>query len=115
MFFELPCGSFKAKIENPKLVKVTVDGDSMTIPEIIDQLRKIVPYEKFNWEVYHYKDNVFRVNLPSKKEFHRLKNFGTYICTEGKLVYLLTFAHLWRSLYVCGQRFGLGSQDCLLI
>jgi hypothetical protein len=69
MFFELPCGDFKAKLENLKLAKVIVDGGAMTIPEIIDQLRKIVPYEKFNWEVYHYKDNVFRVKLPSKQEF----------------------------------------------
>jgi hypothetical protein len=32
MFFELSCGTFKAKAENPKLAKVTVDGDAMTIP-----------------------------------------------------------------------------------
>ncbi|KAM0844987.1 hypothetical protein ACQ4PT_056692 [Festuca glaucescens] len=37
MFFELPCGAFKAKVENPKLAKVIVDGDAMTIPEIIEQ------------------------------------------------------------------------------
>jgi hypothetical protein len=79
MFFELPCGAFKAKVENLKLV---VDGDAMTIPKIIEQLKRIVPYEKFNWEVYHYKDNVFRVKLPSKQEVQRLKNFGTYICTD---------------------------------
>jgi hypothetical protein len=48
MFFELPCGAFKAKAENPKLAKVTVDGDTMTIPELIEQLKKIVPSEKFN-------------------------------------------------------------------
>ncbi|KAM0871316.1 hypothetical protein ACQ4PT_039450 [Festuca glaucescens] len=76
MFFELPCGAFKAKAENPKLAKVTVDGDAMTIPEIIEQLKKIVPSEKFNWEVFHFRDNVFRVKLPSKQEVQRLKNFG---------------------------------------
>jgi hypothetical protein len=27
MFFELTCGAFKAKAENPKLAKVIVDGD----------------------------------------------------------------------------------------
>ncbi|KAM0842688.1 hypothetical protein ACQ4PT_058202 [Festuca glaucescens] len=48
MFFEMPCGAFKAKAENPKLAKVTVDGDVLTIPEIIEQLKKIVPSEKFN-------------------------------------------------------------------
>ncbi|KAM0837530.1 hypothetical protein ACQ4PT_061582 [Festuca glaucescens] len=95
MFFELPCGAFKAKAENPKLAKVTVDGDAMTIPEIIEQLKKIVPSEKFNWEVFHFRDNVFRVKLPSKQEVQRLKNFGTYICTDRESC--LTF-DLWSSL-----------------
>ncbi|KAM0920367.1 hypothetical protein ACQ4PT_007556 [Festuca glaucescens] len=95
MFFELPCGAFKAKVENPKLAKVTVDGDAMTIPEIIEPLRRIVPYEKFNWEVFHFKDNVFRVKLPSKQEVRRLKNFGTYICPDRESC--LTF-DLWSSL-----------------
>ncbi|KAK1618468.1 hypothetical protein QYE76_023985 [Lolium multiflorum] len=82
MFFELACGVFKAKAENPKLAKVTVEGDTLTIPEIIEQLKKIVPSEKFNWEVFHFKDNIYRVKLPSKLEVQRLKNFGTYICTN---------------------------------
>jgi hypothetical protein len=43
MFFELACGVFKPKAENPKLAKVTVEGDILTIPEIIEQLKKIVP------------------------------------------------------------------------
>jgi hypothetical protein len=54
----------------------------LTIPEIIEQLKKIVPSEKFNWEVFHFKDNIYRVKLPSKLEVQRLKNFGTYICTD---------------------------------
>jgi hypothetical protein len=82
MFFELACGVFKAKAENPKLAKVTVEGVTLTIPEIIEQLKKIVPSEKFNWEVFHLKDNIYRVKLPSKLEVQRLKNFGTYICTD---------------------------------
>jgi hypothetical protein len=48
MFFELPCGAFKAKVENPKLAKVTVDGDAMTIHKIIEQLKKIVPSDNLN-------------------------------------------------------------------
>ncbi|KAM0873685.1 hypothetical protein ACQ4PT_037891 [Festuca glaucescens] len=64
MFFELAYGTFKAKVENPKLAKVTVDGDAMTIPELIDQLKKIVPSDKFNWEVFHFKENIYRVKLP---------------------------------------------------
>ncbi|KAM0865223.1 hypothetical protein ACQ4PT_043439 [Festuca glaucescens] len=95
MFFELPCGAFKAKVENPKLAKVTVDGDAMTIPEIIEQLRRIVPYEKFNWEVFHLKDNIFKVKLPSKQEVQRLKNFCTYICQDRESC--LSF-DLWSSL-----------------
>ncbi|KAM0898288.1 hypothetical protein ACQ4PT_022022 [Festuca glaucescens] len=95
MFFELSCGAFKAKVENPKLAKVTIDGDAMTIPEIIEQLKKIVPHEKFNWEVFHYKENIFRVKLPSKLEVQRLKNFGTYICTDRESC--LSF-DLWSSV-----------------
>ncbi|KAM0891521.1 hypothetical protein ACQ4PT_026357 [Festuca glaucescens] len=95
MFFELSCGAFKAKAENPKLAKVTVDGDAMTIPQLIEQLKKIVPSEKFVWEVFHFKDNVYRVKLPSKLEVQRLKIFGTYICTDRDSH--LTF-DLWSSL-----------------
>ncbi|KAM0905253.1 hypothetical protein ACQ4PT_017525 [Festuca glaucescens] len=95
MFVELPCGAFKAKAENPKLAKVIVDGDAMTIPQLIEQLKKIVPSEKFNWEVFHFKDNVYRVKLPSKLEVQRLNNFGTYICTDRESH--LTF-DLWSSL-----------------
>ncbi|KAM0858917.1 hypothetical protein ACQ4PT_047519 [Festuca glaucescens] len=95
MFFELACGAFKAKVENPKLAKVTVDGDAMTIPEIIEQLKRIVPHEKFNWEVFHFKDNIYRVKLPSKQEVQRLKNFGTYICQDRESC--LSF-DLWSSL-----------------
>jgi hypothetical protein len=82
MFFEFPCGAFKAKVENPKLAKVTVEGDAMTIPKIIEQLKRIVPYDKFNWEVFHLKNNIFRVKLPSKQEVQRLNFFGTYICHD---------------------------------
>ncbi|KAK1601452.1 hypothetical protein QYE76_018638 [Lolium multiflorum] len=66
MFFELACGAFKAKVENPRLPKVTVEGEAMTIPEIIEQLKKIVPCDKFNWEIFHLKDNIYRVKLPKE-------------------------------------------------
>ncbi|KAM0837866.1 hypothetical protein ACQ4PT_061357 [Festuca glaucescens] len=95
MFFEFPCGAFKAKVDNPKLAKVIIDGDAMTIPKLIDQLKKIVPSDKFNWEVFHYKENIYRVKLPSKKEVQRLKNFGTYICTDREAC--LSF-DIWLSL-----------------
>ncbi|KAK1616412.1 hypothetical protein QYE76_021929 [Lolium multiflorum] len=95
MFFELACGAFKAKAENPKLAKVTVEGATMTIPELIEQLKKIVPSEKFNWEVFHFRDNIYRVKLPSKLEVQRLKNFGTYLCTDREAA--LSF-DLWSSV-----------------
>jgi hypothetical protein len=95
MFFEMPCGAFKAKVENPKLAKVTVEGAVMTIPEIIEQLKRIVPYEKFHWEVFHYKDNIYRVKLPSKQEVQRLKNFGSYICPQKETI---LFFDLWSSV-----------------
>ncbi|KAM0837391.1 hypothetical protein ACQ4PT_061693 [Festuca glaucescens] len=95
MFFELACGAFKAKVENPRLAKVTVDGDAMTIPELIDQLKKIVPSDKFNWEVFHFKENIYRVKLPSKQEVQRLKNLGIYICNDRESC--LAF-DLWSSL-----------------
>jgi hypothetical protein len=102
MFFELACGAFKAKVENSKLAKLTVDGDALTIdgdaltiPEIMDQLRKIVPSDKFNWEVYHFKENIYKVKLPSKQEVQRLKFFATYICTNREAC--LSF-YLWSSV-----------------
>ncbi|KAM0885521.1 hypothetical protein ACQ4PT_030282 [Festuca glaucescens] len=81
MFFELPCGAFKAKVENPKLAKVTVDGDALTIPEIIDQLRKIVPSDKFNWEVFHFKENIYRVKLPMEEPMYTLPE--VWVCVSG--------------------------------
>jgi hypothetical protein len=39
----------------------------MTIPELIDQLKKIVPSEKFNWEVFITKiiftESNYQVNM----------------------------------------------------
>jgi hypothetical protein len=95
MFFELACGAFKAKVDNPKLAKVIVDGDTMTIPQLIDQLKKIVPSDKFHWEVFHFKDNIYRVKFPRKQEVQRLKFFGTYICTDRESI--LSF-DIWSSL-----------------
>ncbi|KAM0871838.1 hypothetical protein ACQ4PT_039081 [Festuca glaucescens] len=95
MFFEMPCGAFKSKVENPKLAKVSVEGEVMTIPEIIEHMKRIVPYEKFHWEVFHYKDNIYRVKLPSKQEVQRLKNFGSYVCPQKDTI---LFFDLWSSV-----------------
>ncbi|KAM0842343.1 hypothetical protein ACQ4PT_058412 [Festuca glaucescens] len=95
MFFEMPCGAFKSKVENPKLAKVSVEGEVMTIPKIIEHMKRIVPYEKFHWEVFHYKDNIYRVKLPSKQEVQRLKNFGSYVCPQKDTI---LFFDLWSSV-----------------
>ncbi|KAM0821679.1 hypothetical protein ACQ4PT_072039 [Festuca glaucescens] len=79
MFFELPTGgTYKPKVDNVKLVKVTVEGDPMSIPEIADCLRRIVPVENFQWEIYNFQNNVFRVKFPNKVEAQRMKTFRTY-------------------------------------
>ncbi|KAM0919971.1 hypothetical protein ACQ4PT_007850 [Festuca glaucescens] len=79
MFFELPTGgSYKPKVDNVKLVKVTVEGDPMSIPDIAECLRRIVPVENFQWEIYNFQNNVFRVKFPNKSEAQRMKTFRTY-------------------------------------
>ncbi|KAM0928231.1 hypothetical protein ACQ4PT_002355 [Festuca glaucescens] len=79
MFFEVPTGgAYKPKVDNLKLVKVTVEGDPMSIPEIADCLKRIVPVENFQWEIYNFQNNVFRVKFPNKSEAQRMKAFRTY-------------------------------------
>ncbi|KAM0845740.1 hypothetical protein ACQ4PT_056147 [Festuca glaucescens] len=79
MFFELPTGgTYKPNVDNVKLVKVTVEGDPMSIPEIAECLRRIVPVENFQWEIYNFQNNVFRVKFPNKSEAQRMKTFRTY-------------------------------------
>ncbi|KAM0847317.1 hypothetical protein ACQ4PT_055090 [Festuca glaucescens] len=76
----VPQGTYKPKVENPRLAKVTVEGETMTIPDIIENLKRVVPYDNFNWEVYHFQNNIYRVKFPNRNEVQRLKNFGIYIC-----------------------------------
>ncbi|KAM0843890.1 hypothetical protein ACQ4PT_057414 [Festuca glaucescens] len=79
MFFEVPTGgAYKPKVDNVKLVKVTVEGDPMSIPDIAECLRRIVPVENFQWEIYNFQNNVFRVKFPNKSEAQRMKAFRTY-------------------------------------
>ncbi|KAM0874558.1 hypothetical protein ACQ4PT_037344 [Festuca glaucescens] len=73
-------GTYKPKVENPRLAKVMVEGETMTIPDIIENLKRIVPYDNFNWEVYHFQNNIYRVKFPNRNEVHRLKKIGIYIC-----------------------------------
>ncbi|KAM0905449.1 hypothetical protein ACQ4PT_017369 [Festuca glaucescens] len=79
MFFEVPFrGTYKPKVENAKLAKVTIQGEAMTISEIVEQLKWIVPSENFQWEVTHFHNNVYKVKFPSKNEVQRMKKFRTY-------------------------------------
>ncbi|KAM0854526.1 hypothetical protein ACQ4PT_050402 [Festuca glaucescens] len=71
-------GSYKPKVDNLKLVKVIVEGDPMSIPEIAECLKRIVPVENFQWEIYNFQNNVFRVKFPNKSEAQRMKTFRTY-------------------------------------
>ncbi|KAM0873722.1 hypothetical protein ACQ4PT_037883 [Festuca glaucescens] len=71
-------GTYKPKVDNVKLVKLTVEGDPMSIPEIAECLRRIVPVENFQWEIYNFQNNVFRVKFPNKAEAQRMKAFRTY-------------------------------------
>ncbi|KAM0877147.1 hypothetical protein ACQ4PT_035692 [Festuca glaucescens] len=79
MFFEVPFrGTYKPKVENAKQAKVTIQGEAMTISEIVEQLKWIVPSENFQWEVTHFHNNVYKVKFPSKNEVQRMKKFRTY-------------------------------------
>jgi hypothetical protein len=85
MFFELPwSGSFRPKVENAKVARLAIEGDPITIPEIIEQLKWIVPSENFQWEVNHYHKNIYKVKFPNKNEVQRMKHFRTYP-VPGKL------------------------------
>ncbi|KAM0835973.1 hypothetical protein ACQ4PT_062590 [Festuca glaucescens] len=79
MFCECPTtGTFQPKVDNAKLAKVTIEGDTLTIPELVELLKRIVPSENFQWEVQHYHNNVFKVKFPNKAEVQRAKNFHMY-------------------------------------
>jgi hypothetical protein len=79
MFFEVPFrGTYKPKVENAKLAKLTIQGDAMTISEIVKQLKWIVPSDNFQWEVMHFHNNIYKVRFPSKNEVQRMKKFRTY-------------------------------------
>jgi hypothetical protein len=48
MFFETPLrGTYRPKVENAKLAKLTIQGNAMTIPDIVEQLKWIVPSDNF--------------------------------------------------------------------
>ncbi|KAM0879800.1 hypothetical protein ACQ4PT_034019 [Festuca glaucescens] len=66
------------EVENSKMGKVTVVGGILTIPQIIAQLKWLVPSENYQWAVVHFRDNIFKVKFPSKVEVQRMKHFRTY-------------------------------------
>jgi hypothetical protein len=55
MFFETPLrGTYRPKIENAKLAKLTIQGNAMAISEIVEQLKWIVPSEQFSMGSYSF-------------------------------------------------------------
>ncbi|KAM0840487.1 hypothetical protein ACQ4PT_059660 [Festuca glaucescens] len=74
--------TFRPKVDNAKMAKITVGGDAMTVPEITEQLKKIVPSENFQWEVQHFHNNVYKAKFPNKTEVQREKNFRMYKVPE---------------------------------
>jgi hypothetical protein len=52
MFYEMPLTeTFKPKMENTKLGMVTVSGGDLTVQDVITQMKWLVPFENFQWEV----------------------------------------------------------------
>jgi hypothetical protein len=90
MFFEVPTGgAYKPKVDNVKLVKVTVEGDPMSISEIAECLRRIVHVENFQWEIYNFQNNVIRVKFPNKSEARRMRLSAlTQFQTEPLILFL---------------------------
>ncbi|KAM0920293.1 hypothetical protein ACQ4PT_007600 [Festuca glaucescens] len=79
MFCECPTtGTFRPKVDNAKMAKITVGGDAMTVPEIVEQLKRIIPSDNFQWEVQHYHNNVYKAKFPNKAKVQRAKNFRMY-------------------------------------
>ncbi|KAM0889977.1 hypothetical protein ACQ4PT_027373 [Festuca glaucescens] len=79
MFFELPLsGAFKPKSVSSKLGMLSVTKGTLSIAQIVEQLKRLVPNENFQWVVNQTSNNVFKVMFPSKAELERLKVFGTF-------------------------------------
>ena len=79
MFYEQPTSdSYKPKIDNVRLARLTVTCGELSIPQIVTQLQRLVPWDQFHWDVQQVGHNVFKVPFPSKSELERLAVFGTF-------------------------------------
>ncbi|KAM0924381.1 hypothetical protein ACQ4PT_004884 [Festuca glaucescens] len=79
VFFEMPLtGTFKPKSISSKLGMLSVSKGTLTIPQIVAQLKRLVPNENFQWDVKQAENNKYKVMFPSKTELERIKFFGTF-------------------------------------
>jgi hypothetical protein len=79
-FWELPLSeSVRPCVENTRLGRVKVTGGSLSIDEIVTQLRWIVDTDdQYQWDVQMVEENSFRVNFPSKHDLVRVQRFGRF-------------------------------------
>src|SRR5207237_4222303 len=62
IFFEIPLtGSYCPKPANSRLARITVSGGVLTIREIVEYLKWVVPGDVYQWEVISVGNNVFKV------------------------------------------------------
>ncbi|KAM0931335.1 hypothetical protein ACQ4PT_000385 [Festuca glaucescens] len=92
VFFEFPATkTYKHKMESSRMGMLSVTGDELTIPQIVAQMRRLVPSDDFHWDVRQVGQNVYKVNFPNKMELERMKIFGTFKVPNSKIE--LTFDH----------------------
>ena len=78
VIFQLPLSdSYRPKVEDDRLASLAVSGGAMSVDQVVAQMQRLVPKDKFHWEVRVAGDNLFKVQFPSKLELDRLKIFGT--------------------------------------
>jgi hypothetical protein len=76
-FYEQPITeTYKPKIDNVRLARVSVSGGVLSASQIVFQLQRLVPTEQFQWDVNQIEQNVFKVPFPSRSELDRLAIFG---------------------------------------
>ncbi|KAM0824253.1 hypothetical protein ACQ4PT_070328 [Festuca glaucescens] len=92
VFFEFPATkTYKPKMESSRMGILSVTGGELTIPQIVAQMRRLVPSDDFHWDVHQVGQNVYKVNFPTKMQLERMKIFGTFKVPNIKIK--LTFDH----------------------
>jgi hypothetical protein len=79
-FWELPLSdSVRPRVENTRLGRVQITGGTLSLDDIIKQLRWIVDTdEQYQWDIQRMDENIFKVNFPSKHELVRVQRFGRF-------------------------------------